>query len=40
MFGGGGVERTGLWENAAEKGICFGPRNVGEGSLYDYMHRI
>ena len=22
MFGGGGGEQTGLWENAAEKGIC------------------
>ena len=28
VLGGGGVEQTGLWENAAEKGICFGPRNM------------
>ena len=28
MFGGGGVEQTWLWENSAENGICFGPRNI------------
>ena len=28
VFGGGGVEQTWLWENDAEKGTCFGPRNI------------
>ena len=28
VFFGVGVEQIWLWENAAEKGKCFGPRNI------------
>ena len=36
MFGVGGVEQIWLWENATEKGICFGPRNILRKTIEGY----